>query len=204
MSASASTLMAPATEQQPTGNQGAVLSNSVCQICSDVIYGCVCDGPVSHQVHYGCALLEMESITNAQQRQFEQRAKRLQHAQRWHEMRNKNASYSTVQARIQEQNTDVQGRPSDPAYKILPSIVSAAQAFRRPVHGPRDGTPLRQSSSSARPWRCSRDTVQTKRQGKKIIQQGSRGAHLARMAAAKRGVKLAEWHRVKPTDGSTL
>ena len=192
--------MALATKLQPTDNQGTVPSNTVCQICNDVIYGCVCHGPVSHQVHYGCALLEMESITAAQQRQLEHRAKRWQHTHRWHEMRNKKGSHmvpSTVQARIQEQTTDVRGRPLDPAYKILSSIVSAAQASRRPGHGHRDDTPLRRSSSSARPWRYSRDTVQTKRQGKKLIQQGSRGAHLARMAAAKRGVKLAEWHRVK-------
>ncbi len=45
------------------------------------------------------------------------------------------------------------------------------------------------------PWRCAAGVP--KRRCRKLVQQGSRGAHLARMAAARRGVQLARWPRVR-------
>ena len=47
------------------------------------------------------------------------------------------------------------------------------------------------------PTRHEEPVVTMPRCGKRLLQQGSRGAHLARMSAAKRGVRLQRWSRVR-------
>ena len=252
-------------------------SDPLCRMCGEVIYGVVCDGPLSQRVHYGCAQLQCKAIRSTAENRFNQRTKQREHTERWDKIRCRkqkrrwhrqplfasgrdSASGSTQGGSAKAQapanpftmfpqnrqeeagshNGDRESHwfgmtPSSPSAvtcfasvrKMLSDALIARQlrldeaiaaaAAEEVLHWcpDPDETEHRESCSrslckvwegvlaGASEWfhrlslSCSSFDTTPKKYSKKLLQQGSRGAHLARIAAAKRGAKLVKWKDVR-------
>ena len=219
----------------------------LCQLCAESIEGVVCCGPLTGQVHYGCALNEQDVLDSGWQKRHERRRAQKVHHETWDHIRAKSPRHV-------KRRPDAVSRPEPRPESATVNVQAASQQGRR--HAPGRTSEQRPRSSEAScwgwfsttlaglPWNlhaaapqddaaeetaalaekellhggagCTEgvhaqtcqawldswpqwwhEDTTTKCHHRKLKQQGSRGAHLARMAAGRRGVRLAKWSRVR-------
>ena len=224
----------------------------LCQLCGTSIQGVICAGPLTGQVHYGCALLEQDDLGSGWQKRHERRRAQKMHQERWEKIRPKRSKKYAKQKRPPPDTSKPASMPASAPGAVASSCVGEVLAHlwqlrlpmlpvclagsvgavlesgRAAIAGIQQhcATHLAEQLERALPgqteaqlpcgaflhflaeaghkiYSClfpdhaSGRYAKMLRPATRAIQKGSRGAHLARIAAARRGVRLTRWSEVR-------
>ena len=238
--------------------EDVALDGVACMICGLNIYGVVCCGPLTAQVHYACAVSQQQELADSRIKRYLKRCRRASHLERWENQRAKKLK------RAREPRSGVYLTPEitpeckatvdtpgclHAAWQSMATLVNAVSfrtlreagvaglayvqdAANAWLHNDAEVLAANAAESLLDPglhrrghgssgskleglWQtcigmlqnCFRSvltlvarpahTTFLVRRRRKLLQQGSRGAHLARMAAVRRGVSLSNWSKVR-------